>query len=1275
MKRSSLHAVIRSSSKAVIAIISIFSIFLSLFQPVFAVQAAAPLDQKAGLDQDNISLDKSLEGAFKANTSLTLAPTGPDAPDWPPIFTKKFNPNPIYVGEISTLTFTIVNEVWMDLEGSAFTDPLPAGVQVAADPAASSTCKDVRFNPTPGATVLTFFGTIPGRGSCTIQVNVTSSVPGNHYNITSELTTETGLIGAPASDTLIVLPRKADLAVTKTDGVDQVDAGGVTTYTVRVTNNGPDTVTGATLVDTAGPGLVPTAVVCSTAVGNQCVTAPLLADLIGTGISLPTLASGQFYEIRLTANVTATSGTVTNTATVTPPKNIIDTNLDNNVATDTDTIITTRNADLEVTKTDGVDQVAAGGVTTYTVRVTNNGPATVIGAILVDTAGTGLVPTAVACSTAANNLCVTPPLLADLISTGISLPTLASGQFYEIRLTANVTATSGTVANTATVLPPKDTIDPNLENNVATDTDTVLGELVADLLVTKTDGVDIILTGEITTYTVRVTNRGPATVIGANLYDTADSGLTLLDAVCSTAALNTCVTKPDLALMMTDGITLPTLAPGQFYEIKLFARAADFSCITTNSAIVTPPDTMPDPDLSNNTAEDTNEVIPPPQANLAVTKTDGVTFVETNSVTTYTVRVTNIGPDPVTGATLIDSAGIGLSLTGVSCSTAVGNLCITPPQLTDLTSTGATLPQLIAGSFYEIRLTAIVTALSGSVINTTTVTPPTGTADPNADNNYASDTNFVIISGTIPSDLTVTKTDGVTTLPPNSSTIYTIRVTNIGSDPVTGAKLVDSIGPGLTPTSVACSAASGNLCITSPLLADLFASGISLPNLPSGQFYEIRLTANTTVISGSVTNTAIVIPSPSNIDINLDNNVATDTNTVSTSSPINLVVTKTDGVETVNVGGETMYTVRVTNNGPAIGSGTKLVDSPGIGLSLTSVACSTAASNLCITAPLLANLTGAGVSLPALASGQFYEILLSARVTATSGTVTNTATITPPAGMTDTTPNDNSASDTNTIMLYHWYAPFVSSPAQDTFINWATILGYEDLSLITGQNDYDYNDWTVAINGTLTYDDIYSNLVKSFSLTFTPLARGGTYDHTFQIRLPAGTLTSTGSAVINLYDQNHNLILRQVATLSTSAENIFVIFPQTSAVFPGSIVNTVEGEPTAFAQRYADLTVSLDTPIALDFSANDLTHPHGQNLFFDPTLQVINNGEEIHRGDVRLLNIPTSAYRWPEEGIRIDRAYPLITYAAGTPPTFTFPTSWWTVSNNCVYNGVACSTP
>lgn len=101
--------------------------------------------------------------------------------------------------------------------------------------------------------------------------------------------------------------RISDLAITKTDGVVSRISGTTTTYTIRVTNNGPDTVTGALLSDPAATGLTVTAVVCSPTPG-QCTapTTPTILQLQTGNYALPALANGQFYEIQVTATVVAT---------------------------------------------------------------------------------------------------------------------------------------------------------------------------------------------------------------------------------------------------------------------------------------------------------------------------------------------------------------------------------------------------------------------------------------------------------------------------------------------------------------------------------------------------------------------------------------------------------------------------------------------------------------------------------------------------------------------------------------------------------------------------------------------------------------------------------------------------------------------------------------------------------------------------------------------------------------------------------------------------------
>ena len=122
----------------------------------------------------------------------------------------------------------------------------------------------------------------------------------------------------------------ADLAVSKTDGVASVDAGGTTTYMVTLSNNGPSLANGATIRDAVAAGLTKTALgACSPAGGAVCPTAGggagqlSIAALEAGTVVVPTLPSGGSLSFTVTVDVTATSGTVTNTVTATPPAGTI----------------------------------------------------------------------------------------------------------------------------------------------------------------------------------------------------------------------------------------------------------------------------------------------------------------------------------------------------------------------------------------------------------------------------------------------------------------------------------------------------------------------------------------------------------------------------------------------------------------------------------------------------------------------------------------------------------------------------------------------------------------------------------------------------------------------------------------------------------------------------------------------------------------------------------------------------------------------------------------
>ena len=107
---------------------------------------------------------------------------------------------------------------------------------------------------------------------------------------------------------------EADLSITKTNtpGVngevdqasDTVRFGQTTTYVLTVTNNGPSTVTGTVVTDTPTSGLTCTGTNSVTITGDGVPSGSFtIADLIGAGIMLDTLADGQSTTLTYSCEV------------------------------------------------------------------------------------------------------------------------------------------------------------------------------------------------------------------------------------------------------------------------------------------------------------------------------------------------------------------------------------------------------------------------------------------------------------------------------------------------------------------------------------------------------------------------------------------------------------------------------------------------------------------------------------------------------------------------------------------------------------------------------------------------------------------------------------------------------------------------------------------------------------------------------------------------------------------------------------------------------------
>jgi uncharacterized repeat protein (TIGR01451 family) len=280
---------------------------------------------------------------------------------------------------------------------------------------------------------------------------------------------DTSATGDMASN--IVL--QPNLSISKTDNLTSVYRGGPVRYIITVTNNGTYPVTG-TVVDNVPATVTGVTWTCAATLPSFCGAA------VGSGNinTTATLSPGASATYTFTGGTlsAAANGTLVNTATVSVPAWLADSNPADNTATDSDTI--DLNANLAITKTDGVANVTAGSVVTYTIVVSNAGPDASVGSIVTDTVPAALSTVTWTCGTPTGGAtCGAASGSGNAISTTANLPS-GSSLKYTVTGTLSVGAT-GTLVNTATIVTPSGTTDPTdpggtgAGNNSATDTDTI----------------------------------------------------------------------------------------------------------------------------------------------------------------------------------------------------------------------------------------------------------------------------------------------------------------------------------------------------------------------------------------------------------------------------------------------------------------------------------------------------------------------------------------------------------------------------------------------------------------------------------------------------------------------------------------------------------------------------------------------------------------------------------------------------------------------------------
>ena len=315
----------------------------------------------------------------------------------PPTLGKAFNPSTINAGGVSTLTITLSNpNVAIATLTAPLIDTLPNGVVVAPIPNVATTCGGVGAPVaiSGGSSVSLPAGrTIPANGSCTLSVDVTASLAGTYVNtlVAGALVTSSGNNPSPAVATLTVIPIGPTApAISKSFNPSTINAGGISTLTITLSNPNPSIATlTAPLVDTLPNGVLiaPVPNVATTCGGAG-------APLAVAGGSTVTLPAGRTIPANssctLSVDVTAAlGGTYINTIVA----GALVTSNGNNPAPAIATLtVVSAIPPPSLSKAFSPSTINAGGVSTLTITLSNpSAQIATLTAPLVDTLPAGVV--------------------------------------------------------------------------------------------------------------------------------------------------------------------------------------------------------------------------------------------------------------------------------------------------------------------------------------------------------------------------------------------------------------------------------------------------------------------------------------------------------------------------------------------------------------------------------------------------------------------------------------------------------------------------------------------------------------------------------------------------------------------------------------------------------------------------------------------------------------------------------------------------------------------
>jgi len=537
-------------------------------------------------------------------------------------------------GDTIVFTITVENKGSIDATNVVIFDELPGQLDYV-----SSSADIGSYSETTNLwTVGTITAAAPGNTATltiTCTVNISKNDPATFFNFASlQSADQEDPVNDNNTDSVLIGVAGTDISVVKSVDQNNPSTGDRITYTLVVTNNGPNTATNLEISEVLPAGL--SYVSSSSDYGSQTSYNDgtgiwVIGNKSGGDTVLPAYTT---VTLTVTADVTAANGTtLVNTALV---SSLDEAETDSTNNTSQVTVIV-GGADLALGMVADTPTPTVGDTVTYTLTLTNNGPDS---ANLIEVKD--LLPTGLTYS----NHNPEPGTTYDQ-ATGIwDVGTLASGTTIALELVATVDAGTGgtTLTKTATVtnssLP-----DPNTANDTAS---VILVVQEADMALSKIVDNATPQEGDTVVFTITVLNNGPTSANGLEVTDLLPTGLTY----------SSHTPEPGTTYDETTGIwdlSGLTLAKQTSAALTITADI-DFSTAgtdITNTAEITAAGTY-DPVLGNNLEDAILTPVAAPVANLTILKSASSASAQPGDTITYTIIITNTGAGPANNVILDD---------------------------------------------------------------------------------------------------------------------------------------------------------------------------------------------------------------------------------------------------------------------------------------------------------------------------------------------------------------------------------------------------------------------------------------------------------------------------------------------------------------------------------------------------------------------------------------------------------------------------------------------